>query len=35
MYYIVVETTRGPSLAAGHTSVVTFQALMSMIRWSI
>jgi hypothetical protein len=32
MYHIVVTITRGPALAAGHTSVVTFKALMSMIR---
>jgi hypothetical protein len=32
MYHIMVTITRRPALAAGHTSVVTFQALMSMIR---
>jgi hypothetical protein len=32
MYHIVVTITRGPAPAAGHTSVVTFQVLMSMIR---
>jgi hypothetical protein len=30
--YIVVTITRGPPPAVGHTSVVMFQALMSMIR---
>jgi hypothetical protein len=29
MYHIVVTITRGPAPAADHTSVVTFQALMS------
>jgi hypothetical protein len=29
------NSLKGPALAAGHTSVVTFQALMSMIRWTI
>jgi hypothetical protein len=35
MYHIVVTITRGPTPAAGHTSIVTFQALMSMIRQPI
>jgi hypothetical protein len=32
MYHTVVTITRGPTLATDHTSVVSFQALMSMIR---
>jgi hypothetical protein len=32
MYHIVVTITRGAATAAGHTLVVMFQALMSMIR---
>jgi hypothetical protein len=35
MYHIVVTITRGAAPVAGHTSVVMFQALMSMIRRSI
>jgi hypothetical protein len=34
-YHIVVTSTRGPAPAVGHTSVVMFQVLMSMIRWLI
>jgi hypothetical protein len=32
MYHIVVTITRGAASAVGHTLVVTFQALMGMIR---
>jgi hypothetical protein len=35
MYHIVVTITRGPTPAVGHTSVVTFQVLMNVIRQPI
>jgi hypothetical protein len=35
MYHIVATITRRPALAADHTSIVKFQALMRIIRRSI